>query len=166
MTGNELLRLFEAGYRTIKTNLEGVSHEESMRCPAGGGNCINWVMGHLAGTRMGVLSMAGGEEIAGREIQSIYDAQADAPPFDPTRAQPLEALVAILDRSQEAMRVALPRLTEERLGAPSLLGTVGETLAFLTFHEGYHSGQLGVLRRTLGKPGKIKPPKLPRPAGV
>jgi hypothetical protein len=25
----------------------------------------------------------------------------------------------------------------------------------LGFHEAYHAGQLGILRRTLGKPGKI-----------
>jgi uncharacterized damage-inducible protein DinB len=162
MTGSELLRLFEAGHRTVQANLEDISHEESMRAPAGGGNSLNWVLGHLVATRLIVASLARGEPMGDDEIHSVYNGQEWAS-FDPARAYPLERLVALLDQSQESLRAILPGLTDERLAQPALLGTVGETLAFLTFHEGYHSGQLGVLRRTLGKPGKIKPPKRPRP---
>ncbi len=161
MTGTELLKLYEAGYRTVQMNLEGIAHEESMRSPAGGGNCANWVLGHLVSTRLAVLSLAGAAPMADTEIHDVYNAQEDAPAFDPARAYPLERLQALLDASQERLRTALPGITDERLARPALLGTVGETLAFLTFHEGYHCGQLGVLRRTLGKPGKIKPPKRP-----
>lgn len=161
MTGMEMLKLYEAGYATVKKNLEGVSHEESMRGPTGGGNCANWVLGHLVSTRLALLGLVGAEPVGSPEIHHIYDAQEDAPAFDPARALPMEQLLALFDESQERLRAALPHITDERLAAPALLGTVGDTVAFLTFHEGYHCGQLGVLRRTLGKPGKIKPPKRP-----
>ena len=36
--------------------------------------------------------------------------------------------------------------------------TVGSNLATFVFHESYHVGQTGVLRRVAGKPGVIKPP--------
>jgi len=36
--------------------------------------------------------------------------------------------------------------------------TVGTNLAVFAFHESYHVGQTGVLRRVAGKPGVIKPP--------
>jgi hypothetical protein len=42
--------------------------------------------------------------------------------------------------------------------------TVGSNLATFVFHESYHVGQTGVLRRVVGKPGVIKPP--PVPAGA
>lgn len=32
---------------------------------------------------------------------------------------------------------------------------LGETLSFLQFHEAYHTGQLGLQRRLIGKPGAI-----------
>jgi uncharacterized damage-inducible protein DinB len=31
--------------------------------------------------------------------------------------------------------------------------TLGDALSFLAFHEAYHLGQLGLIGRTLGKPG-------------
>jgi hypothetical protein len=39
--------------------------------------------------------------------------------------------------------------------------TVGSNLATFVFHESYHVGQTGVLRRVAGKQGVIKPPKAP-----
>ncbi len=159
MTGQELLQLYEAGYRTIKTNLEAISQDESMRAASpAGGNSVNWVLGHLVQTRNAVLRLSGAEAIWDDALMLVYSAQEDVV-FDPARALPLERLIADLDESQVRLRAALPGITPERLAAPSIFGTVGAALAFLTFHEGYHSGQLGILRRVLGKEGKIKPPK-------
>ncbi len=162
MTGQELLELFEVSHRTVKVNLEGISPEESMR-PASetGGNCLNWVLGHLVATRSAVLRLAGAEPVGDAALMANYSGQEDVV-FDPAQAVPLERLIADYDQSQERLRAALPGLTAERLAEPALFGTVGATLAFLTFHEGYQSGQLGILRRLLGKPGKIKPPKTAR----
>ena len=38
---------------------------------------------------------------------------------------------------------------------PILGDTVGSALSALAWHEGYHSGQIGYLRRVLGKPGVL-----------
>ncbi len=159
MTGQELLPLYEAGYGTIKRNLEAITHEESMRAASpAGGNCLNWVLGHLVQTRNAVLRLAGAETIWDDALMGVYSAQ-EGVVFDPARALPRERLIADLDESQARLRTVLPGITPERLAGPSLFGTVGAALAFLTFHEGYHAGQLGILRRVLGKKGKIKPPK-------
>jgi hypothetical protein len=162
MTGQELLELYEAGYRTIRSNLEAISHQESMR-PASeaGGNSLNWVVGHTVQTRNVVLRLAGAEPIWDDGLMLLYSSQEDVI-FDPARALPLERLEADLDETQVRIRAVLPGIAPERLAAPAFFGTVGFTLAFLVFHEGYHSGQLGILRRLLGKPGKIKPPKIAR----
>jgi hypothetical protein len=39
--------------------------------------------------------------------------------------------------------------------------TVGSLLAAFAFHEAYHVGQTGILRRVIGREGVVKPPKIP-----
>ncbi|HEX9106394.1 MAG TPA: DinB family protein, partial [Longimicrobiales bacterium] len=125
-------------------------------------NCVNWVFGHIVATRQFVLDLAGARPWWDEERHRTYSAGDDGA-WSPERAMPLQALLVDYDRSQELLADALPRLTPDALAAPALLGTVGETLAFLQFHEGYHAGQLGILRRLLGKPGVIRPPNVRRP---
>jgi len=36
------------------------------------------------------------------------------------------------------------------------MGTVGDALARLCYHEGYHNGQIGIPRRLAGKEAAIK----------
>ena len=137
MTGQELLELYEASYRTIRSNLEAISHQESMR-PASeaGGNSLNWVLGHMVQTRNVVLRLAGAEPIWDDGLMLVYSSQEDVV-FDPARSLSLERLEADLDETQVRIRAALPGITPERLAAPAFFGTVGFTLAFLVFHEGY-----------------------------
>jgi uncharacterized damage-inducible protein DinB len=47
-------------------------------------------------------------------------------------------------------------MTEEHLAASAGKETVGDQLAFLQFHEAYHIGQAGLLRRLAGKDGAIR----------
>ena len=39
---------------------------------------------------------------------------------------------------------------------PPLTGSLGDALVRLHYHEGYHNGQIGLLRRIAGKEGAIK----------
>jgi uncharacterized damage-inducible protein DinB len=53
----------------------------------------------------------------------------------------------------------LNRLSPDALAAPSSTNprsTLEQQLGFLAFHESYHVGQVGVLRRLIGKPGAIR----------
>ncbi len=163
MDATELARLYETVYGVVRKNLGDISEEESLKPPQGGGNCINWVFGHVVATRQVVLRLAGAESWWNDERARTYSAGEDGS-WSPDRALPLEVLLADYDRSQQLLARALPGLSADALVSPGFFGTVGDTLAFLQFHEGYHAGQLGILRRVLGKPGVIKPPKLPRPA--
>ena len=47
MTGNDLAKMYEFSYGAINRNLDGLSHEESLVIPEPGGNCLNWVLGHI-----------------------------------------------------------------------------------------------------------------------
>ncbi len=163
METKELAALYAAGHNVVRRNLGDISEEESLVSPPGGANCVNWVFGHIVATRQFVLGLAGGQPWWDDARQRTYSAGDDGE-FSPGRALPLEVLLSDYDRSQELLATALAAMTPEALAAPALLGTVGETLAFLQFHEGYHAGQLGILRRLLGKPGVIRPPRVARSA--
>jgi hypothetical protein len=47
-------------------------------------------------------------------------------------------------------------MTPEQLAHGDANGTLGDKLGFLQFHEAYHAGQIGLLRRLVGKEGKIQ----------
>ncbi len=68
----------------------------------------------------------------------------------------MEEILAAFDDSQDTILAALERTTEADLAASHAKETVGQRLAFLQFHEAYHIGQIGLLRRLLGKPGAIR----------
>ncbi len=158
MDATDLVRLYERSYMGVKLNLRDISDADSRVEPPGGANSINWVLGHLVMTRRLVLRLAGAEQVSDPELVEIYSGEEGAV-FDRRRARPLEQLVADLDASQERLVAALPRLSPQALAAPARNSTVADQLTFLWFHEGYHNGQLGLLRRLVGKPGVIKQPK-------
>ena len=49
--------------QVVGMNLAGVTHDESLAHPPGGGNSINWVLGHLVWTYEGALPLLGREPV-------------------------------------------------------------------------------------------------------
>ena len=62
-------------------------------------------------------------------------------------------------RTIEAMSPEVLASHPPRKFTNDLNETVGSNLATFVFHECYHVGQTGVLRRVAGKPGVVKPPE-------
>jgi uncharacterized damage-inducible protein DinB len=156
MDGQSLAKIFEFSHMTLTRNLEGITHEESLRAPDGGGNSLNWVLGHLLYHRNVVMQLLGKPPVWDPEKAARY-ARGSAPLGPDDNPQPLESIRAELDRSQAPLVEALEALTEEQLAAPLENGkTLAERLTLLGFHEGYHGGQISLLRRVLGHEGAIK----------
>lgn len=141
---------------TVQANLDGVSHEDSLRSAAEGGNTINWVLGHMIHTRAAMLSLLGGEPQVGQRYGALYGRRSSplAPGDD---CEPLDALRETWRASQAALLEKLEAADEARLAAsvpglfePEKQEPVGVQLASLVFHESYHAGQLGVIRRNAG----------------
>lgn len=146
---------------TIKVNTEGLTHEESLVAPPGGGNCLNWVVGHLVSSRNGLLRLLGCDFVWDKERAERYQRGSD--PISAEEAVAFDEILADFAASQEPIVAALRGLTDEQLAAPTtaryLKGddeTLGSVLATFVFHEAYHTGQTGLLRRILGKEGAIK----------
>jgi DinB family protein len=175
MTGSDLMSLYEFSYGALNCNLDGVSNEESLLIPQPAGNCINWVLGHIVSARGIVLCLASGDnplEIGDAAKGSIPAQMGDVgaryrrgsgPIHDGDEVLDLGTLRGLLADSQQQLIPALAVISQETLALPvpeamrrpPLTGSVGEALARMVFHESYHNGQIGLLRRLAGRPGAI-----------
>lgn len=160
--GPELLAdQFGFNHSVVKINTRDLTHEDSLVTAPGGGNCINWVLGHVVASRNGVLKVLGRDPIWDDERAGPYARGSE--PITADNALPLEELLADYRASQKTILEALGELTDEDLKAKSPISyfkgdqeTLGSVLAGFVFHEAYHAGQTGTLRHLAGKQGAIK----------
>lgn len=153
-----LSRLFEMNYEALFRNLEGITHEESLVQPLPAGNTINWILGHILGTRNRLHPLLGLDEAWSPELAYRYTG-LDGAGWSPQSAVELRTIAAELARSQQAIMGALDDMGSQRLATRANDGrTLAELLGFFHFHEAYHTGQIALVRRVVGRPGVIKPP--------
>jgi hypothetical protein len=153
MTAEGLKRLFELNHYAIGVNARDLSHEESLLGPNSAGNCANWVLGHIVANRGAILSLVGEQPVWDAATGERY--KRGSSPIARDKAKPFPEILESLDRSQERLVTGLARLREDDLGKDDG-ESLGSKLAFLQFHEAYHAGQLGLLRRIAGKKGAIQ----------
>ena len=147
----------------VQSNTADLSHEESLLQPEPGGNCLNWILGHIVGARdLMLVDVLGGEGVLPAEARERYNRGSD--PVSAASDAPLrfgelrDAYQANHDRLVKALQAA----SEEtyRSKAPfSPAGrddeTIGSLLASLIVHDAYHPGQTGILRRLIGRSGAL-----------
>jgi uncharacterized damage-inducible protein DinB len=155
MDARHLIRFFDIHQRIFTQHAEGIAHSESCSAPPGGGNSLNWVLGHIVASRNDVLEVLG-ESPIWTETEAAPYARGSAGTLGPADARPLPEILAALERSHAVIRARLEPMTAVEFERPSGKETVGSRLAFLQFHESYHAGQVGLLRRMLGREGVIR----------
>ena len=167
MHTNTIAHQFGISSRVLEKNLEGVSHEESLVSPQAGGSCLNWVVGHLTRSRNQALALFGQKPIFPTEEFDTYDDNGGKP-FRPETAVAFDELKRRFKALQEPLVNGLNALAPEAMDRPAPFSptgnpkeTVGSLLVSLAFHEAYHVGQTGILRRIVGREGVIKPPRIP-----
>ncbi len=160
MIREALIRQFGASFYTTQQNSEGVTHEESLIAPPGGGSSLNWVVGHMFSARNTVFKNLGHELGWTDDVRKHYG-QGSEGEIAADVAAPFAEILEGYAGTQERLAVAITEASDEQLASalenphPILGKTVGELITTLAFHEAYHAGQTGVLRRLLGKEGKI-----------
>jgi uncharacterized damage-inducible protein DinB len=154
----------------LEKNLGGISHEESLINPQPGGSCLNWIVGHLTRTRNGALGMLGQKPLFPMADLDAYDDNGGVP-FRPEKAMQFDELKRRFKALQEPLVNGLNRMSPDAMDQPAPFSptgnpkeTIGTLLASLAFHEAYHVGQSGILRRVIGREGMIKPPKVAAPS--
>ncbi|MEP7325267.1 MAG: DinB family protein [Gemmatimonadota bacterium] len=148
--------------QTVKTNLQGITHEESLIQPQPGGNRINWVLGHLLNVYNRALPLLGQDPVMDEAPLKKYE-RGSPPLLDPGQAIPFEQLRASWDEAVKRVDAGLENMSDELLDRPAPPGiptepgdTVRSVLSVLLFHQAYHAGQTAVLRRLTGREGAIK----------
>jgi uncharacterized damage-inducible protein DinB len=157
LTADDLIHQFQFNQMTLLRILADVSQEESLRELQPDVNSINWIVGHLLATRAGMLAEMGAEPHWSK-AQSLRYAPR---PKGWTVAQAMDiselkqACVDSLQRIESALRVFESSFSQPSKRLPHLPqgGTMGDRIGTFVCHEEYHVGQIGLIRRLLGKPG-------------
>jgi uncharacterized damage-inducible protein DinB len=159
----ELLRhQARMAHAVVRLNVDGVTQRESLIQPHPGGNCLNWVVGHLLAIYHHVLPLLRQELVMPPGSLARYD-RGSPPIRDAVDALELSELMVAWDECSRRVDAGLAALTAEALDAPAPVSpsndpneTVGSLLSTISWHQAYHAGQTGVLRRIAGKEGAIR----------
>lgn len=120
--------------------------------PGDSSNHLTWITGHVVLHRGRISKLLGTNWSAPWESLFVRGATLEE---DTKYPSPTELQRAWKDVS-ENLATSLANVSPETLSkpvnnpSPSLDGTVGGLVAFLCFHETYHVGQMGFLKKMLG----------------
>ena len=138
--------------RLYATALSGIDHEDLLTRPGPRSNPLIWVAGHLVQQRTRLLGALGPpRQIPWEDLFRTGSVIGDLRLY-PTTGE-LEAVWRSV--SEELMR-RIEATTEEHYDGPapdwliSRDGTLRGGLSYAAFHEAYHIGQMGYLRKWLG----------------
>ena len=159
ITTADLISGLERNLGIIKAQTKGLSHADSLLQPPFRGNCLNWVLGHMAENRNTMLRLLGEEAILGETHAQRYGYGSEPVCGDGDDILTLEQLLSVLEQGQSALAARLQAATVEELAGEvqSFLGTttLGQLIFFLYWHETYHVGQPEYLRQLAGKDDKV-----------
>jgi hypothetical protein len=133
----------------IHHHVDGVSDEESLLQLPFEANCLNWILGHIVWRRNSVMTALGISPLWG-DIKSLKYKTDSEPIMSREDAEPFTALLADLDRAQQAIAAKLEEIADAALddvvandrGEKRVI----EHLQGFHWHETYHIGQLEILR--------------------
>jgi uncharacterized damage-inducible protein DinB len=157
LTTESLAKDFKRNLAIIEAQTKDLTHQDAL-VQVPGVNCLNWVLGHIAGSRDEVLSLLGEGPALG-EAAVRYRRESDPVTADGPSVVPLDRLLAALAEGQERITAALAALTQEALAEERPNGDrtlpLGTRLHFAMWHETYHVGQTELLRALAGKRDKV-----------
>lgn len=147
MNNFELISIFDSSHEVINMSVNDISHEESLVSPPAGGNSINWVLGHMIFHRDVTREILGLEKQYGGSLEQYARGSGQ---LQPAKAIEFSRLIEMYNSGHKALT--------EKLKNTDLIPDAEkrETVTTLAFHEAYHVGQVGILRRVIGKEGAIK----------
>ncbi|HET9887362.1 MAG TPA: DinB family protein [bacterium] len=161
MNAKALAVQFQFTHMVLNRNLEGITHDESMQLPPSG-NCLNWVAGHITATRDHILGILDESPVWTFHNKESYT-RGSTPWKNGHDAERLETIREKFEESQKKLSAKIQSLDHATLSAPVppeknafRVDSLAELLAAFAFHESYHVGQTGILRRLAGKEGAIK----------
>jgi hypothetical protein len=155
ITTTDLISALERNLDTIKSQTQGLTHADSVLQLPFRGNCLNWVLGHIASSRSTMLKALGEKPVMSEAQLKRYGYGSEPVCGDGGDILTLEQLLTVLEQSQTALAASLHKISEKELAqeVQSFRGTttLGQLVFFLYSHETYHTGQTEALRQLTGK---------------
>jgi hypothetical protein len=139
--------------RVLAMQLEGLSHGDSLRQAPFRGNCLNWVLGHIAVNRNHILTLLGEESILDDETIARYDTGSEPVLADGDGVLTFEELRGLIEQEHVQIEAALSVATAdvfEQVTPASDPKSVLDAIRFRIWHETYHVGQTEYLRQIAG----------------
>jgi uncharacterized damage-inducible protein DinB len=157
-TPNDVITFaLRASHNRFRRFLEDLKPTEFSFQPIAGANSIAWMLGHLTLVDRRILGFFGVEGpalpvgFADRFQTTGKPAEGQSGLGDPAE------LLALFDAHRTLLIETVERADAATLNKPlekphPLFSTVGEAAAFMAVHLGLHSGQVSMIRRSLGYP--------------
>lgn len=141
--------------RTMEGLIQDFTPEDWAMCDACG-HTPRWILGHLALCRSRVVSLMGLPELPCPWSEAFLKGSS---PANVPEGIPVQELLTTYRQAHEAMESQWESLCTEHMAQscgrtlPDGTDRIADAIRFLAWHETYHLGQLGLLRRLAGKPG-------------
>lgn len=148
------INVLQFNHEIIHQQLQNITQAESLLQPPYRGNCLNWVVGHILSIREYWFGLLGLPGLMSETEKKIYG-YGSQPLTEGSQATALDSLVDRLDTSLGILIDELNCLSPAELEREVRIwrGPVPlrEAIAFMQWHEAYHTGQLEQLRQLTGK---------------
>lgn len=154
----QLLKQFDLLDRWFKNSLMNLTDEETNQRIDPKINHIKYVAGHLFHSNYSFARMAGLK--VETKWDELFAGRGQSKALDNYPYPTIKEIIAEWDNLFPKVREGLARLSEEVLSneVPSPIAQSGifnssirDLWTFLNFHQAYHIGQIGMLRKGLGK---------------
>jgi uncharacterized damage-inducible protein DinB len=149
MDTSTVKNMLNANAEIFRRATGGIPDEEWLRQPDGSNHML-WVAGHIVIHRAKMAEMLGAEWSAPWSGLFARGAKLASPEDYPSPEEIRRAWDEVSQEANSALANATPEALSQHSDKSSFDGTVGGGVALLCFHETYHVGQLGYLRKWLG----------------
>lgn len=151
ITAENLIAMFARNHAVLKELTDGLTHAESLMQPPVPGNCMNWVVGHIAIYRNNrILKILGQPLVLDENLFGRYGRDSKPVTGDAPDVVKLDIFLNAIELAQERLAIGLRSISPEQAQAMHAMGafnmSAAEWMLFLLRHEAYHVGNLEVLR--------------------
>ena len=155
----DFVKMLSGELEILRSQTAGLTHEESLIQPQLGGNCLNWVMGHLGVNLVEILGVLEGDLPEELPDLSRYRIGSDPVRCEEEGVLSLEELIETYTLLNSRVVTRLDQMSEhdfeEEIDFWQGKSRRGYVAFFYFFHNTYHLGQLEFLRNLAGKTEKI-----------
>jgi len=143
--------IFKTNTDLFKRTIQGVPPDRLFARPGDDSNHLMWIAGHVVVHRALVLKILGQEWAAPWEGLFVRGSKLMAPEQYPGIEEIMQAWDDVSGRLASSLAGASPEALAQPVSkGPTLDGKISGKIAFLSFHESYHVGQMAYLRKWLG----------------